>query len=124
VAFPGGKNDPSDDSLRTTALREAEEELGIPRARVDVLGRLDDCPTITGFTITPLVGWLPHDVAIVPNPSEVQRAFAAPIRTFLEPPSGVPPWRGWSVDGELVWGATAAIIRGFAAIVRDLAIDQ
>jgi 8-oxo-dGTP pyrophosphatase MutT (NUDIX family) len=120
VAFPGGKNDPADDSLQVTALRETEEELGIGRGLVDVLGALDDTLTITGFTITPWVGWLAPDVTLQPNPSEVARAFAAPLRAFLAPPSGILPWRGWTVDGELVWGATAAIVRSFVELVRQL----
>jgi len=124
VAFPGGKSDPADDSLMETALREAHEELGIARVSVDVLGTLDDYLTITGFTISPCVGWLAPGVRIHPNPSEVERAFAVPLRSFLEPPSGVLPWRGWTVDGELVWGATAAIVRSFTAIVRALALGQ
>jgi 8-oxo-dGTP pyrophosphatase MutT (NUDIX family) len=117
VAFPGGKSDAGDDSLLVTALREAEEELGIARAHVDVLGVLDDTLTITGFTITPWVGWLAQGTQVQPNPSEVARAFAAPLRAFLEAPSGVPPKRGWIVDGELVWGATAAIVEDFAKLV-------
>jgi 8-oxo-dGTP pyrophosphatase MutT (NUDIX family) len=124
VAFPGGKSDPADDSVMATALREAHEELGIARASVDVLGSLDDYVTITGFTISPCVGWLAPDVEVRPNPSEVERAFAVPIRSFLEPATGILPWRGWKVDGELVWGATAAIVRGFASIVRALSADQ
>jgi 8-oxo-dGTP pyrophosphatase MutT (NUDIX family) len=124
VAFPGGKSDDGDASLQATALREAHEELGIAPAHVDVLGALDETPTITGYTISPWVGWLASDVEVIPNPSEVDRAFAAPLRAFLLPPGGVPPWRGWTVDGELVWGATAAIVRGFVAIVRQLGVDQ
>ena len=86
----------------------------------NVLGPLDEMNTITGFAISPFVGWLARDVEITPNAAEVARAFAAPLRAFLAPPSGVLPWRGWTVDGELVWGATAAILRDFAAIVGDL----
>ena len=124
VAFPGGKSDAADESLLDTALREADEELGIPPARVDVLGALDDTLTITGYVISPFVGWIPHDVEPRPNPSEVARAFAAPLSAFFAPPSGVLPWRGWTIDGELVWGATAAIVRGFVGILRELALDQ
>ncbi|MGD0526946.1 MAG: CoA pyrophosphatase [Polyangiaceae bacterium] len=126
VAFPGGKRDPADASLLDTALRETHEELGIPRASVDVLGALDGVVTITGFTISPWVGWLAPDVELVPSSAEVARVFAAPLRVFLEEPKGIFPWRGWTVDGELVWGATAAIVRGFVAIVRELAelVDQ
>ena len=120
VAFPGGKTDPADQSPRDTALREAEEELGITRASADVLGVLDDYLTITGFVVTPWVAWLPADLAVRPNPAEVARAFSPALRAFLAPPEGVLPWRGWTVDGELVWGATAAILRGFVAVVREL----
>ncbi|MGH7272275.1 MAG: NUDIX hydrolase, partial [Polyangiaceae bacterium] len=120
VAFPGGKSDRSDTSLRITALREAEEELGINRSSVDVLGGLDDYMTVTGFTIAPWVGWLAAGVEIRPSASEVARAFTAPLRTFFEPASGVAlPWQGWTVDGEHVWGATAAILRGLVSIVRE-----
>ncbi|MDP9151334.1 MAG: CoA pyrophosphatase [Myxococcota bacterium] len=120
VAFPGGKSDASDDSLLSTALREADEELGIGRASVDVLGALDDTLTVTGFTITPWVGWLAPAVEVRPNPSEVARAFSVPLRVFFEPPRGALPLRGWTVEGEHVWGATAAITRDFVAIVRGL----
>lgn len=124
VAFPGGKSDPSDASPLDTALREADEELGIPREMVDVLGPLDQMHTITGFNISPFVGWLAPGVQMRPNSGEVARAFAAPLEAFLESPSGMPPWRGWTVDGELVWGATAGIVRGFVAILRELGADQ
>ncbi len=120
VAFPGGKSDASDDSLRSTALREADEELGIARSSVDVLGALDDTLTVTGFTITPWVGWLAHSFEVRPNPSEVARAFSVPVRVFFESRGNIRLQRVWRVDGELVWGATATIIQDFVAIVRDL----
>jgi 8-oxo-dGTP pyrophosphatase MutT (NUDIX family) len=120
IAFPGGKNDASDDSSLMTALRETEEELGIARTSVDVLGALDDARTITGFTITPWVGWVARDVRVFPNASEVERAMTPPLRTFLTPPSGNPPWRGWTVEGELLWGATAAIVQQLVALVSSL----
>ena len=120
VAFPGGKSDAADASLRETALRETEEELGIRADQVDVLGPLDEVLTITGFTIAPWVGWVASGAQVRPNAAEVARAFAAPLRAFLEEPSGVLPYRGWTVDGELVWGATAAMLRAFVALLRTL----
>jgi 8-oxo-dGTP pyrophosphatase MutT (NUDIX family) len=120
VAFPGGKRDPSDDSLLTTALRETEEEVSLARAEIDVLGELDDYITITGFTITPYVGWVSASVAPRANEAEVARIFAAPLRVFLEAPTGIFPRMGYRVDGEWVWGATSAIARGLGAIVREL----
>ncbi len=87
-----------------------------------MLGALDDVNTITGFTISPWVAWVPADLAIRPNPGEVERAFAAPLRAFFEPQTGLWPRHGWTIDGEHVWGATAAIVRDFVAIVTDLRV--
>ncbi len=119
VAFPGGKHDASDESLLATALREAEEEVALRKEDVEVLGALDDLVTITVYVITPYVGWVRAGYAPTPNAGEVDRVFAAPLRAFFEPPSGVFPRIGWNVDGELVWGATAAIVRGLVAVIRE-----
>ena len=75
--------------------------------------------TITGFTISPWVGWVARR-PVRPNAAEVARVFAAPLRAFFEEPTGVLPYRGWTVDGELVWGATAAMLRGFVTLLRTL----
>ncbi len=120
VAFPGGKSEREDESLLATALRETHEELGIDPSQVDVLGGLDDVFTITGFTISPWVGWVAPGTEPQANPAEVARVFAAPLRAFFEEPTGVLPFRGWTVDGELVWGATAAILRGFVMLLEEL----
>jgi len=120
VAFPGGKRDPEDDSLLTTAVREAQEEVGLARAEADVLGQLDDYLTITGFTITPFVAWVRSDLTLTPNAGEVARVFAAPVAAFFEAPTGIFPRHGYRIDGELVWGATAAIARGLGAIIREM----
>ena len=120
VAFPGGKCEPGDPTPLATALREAEEEIGLPAARVEVLGRLDDHSTITRFAIAPFVAWLAADAVAgwepVPSQAEVARIFAAPLRVFLGQPGGLPPMRGYRVDGELVWGATARIARDLARL--------
>ena len=120
VAFPGGKRDPEDDSLLTTALREAHEEVGFGPRDVDVIGQLDDLVTITGFTITPFVAWVRGDLTPRPNGAEVARVFAAPVAKFFESPTGEFPRVGYRIDGELVWGATAAIARGLGAIIREI----
>ena len=120
VAFPGGKQDPEDDSLLATALREAEEEIGLARAGVDVLGALDDFPTTTGFVITPFVGWIRADAALSPNAGEVSRVIDSPLTAFLGAPTGTFPRVGWRLDGELVWGASAAIVRELVALAREI----
>jgi 8-oxo-dGTP pyrophosphatase MutT (NUDIX family) len=125
VALPGGKVEPSDRSLLETALREAEEEIGLPPARVDVLGGLDPYPTITGFLVHPFVGFLREPFEPVLDPIEVARVFSAPLHQFGsegEPRSvRVLAWTGlvpaYDVEGETVWGATAAILRTFARLV-------
>jgi 8-oxo-dGTP pyrophosphatase MutT (NUDIX family) len=120
VAFPGGKKDATDESTRFTALREAHEEIGLPGDDVDVLGRLDDLVTGTGFTISPFVGWVATAFTPIANTAEVARVFAAPLRTFFAPRHGIPPFRGHTVDGELVWGATGKMLRDLVAVVRTI----
>lgn len=129
VAFPGGKRDPEDRDARATALREVHEELGFPPDSIDVLGRLDDVPTTSGFVISPWVGWLEDDLAPRPNESEIARAFCVPLAAFVFERARPQFFRGkgltrivpsWHVDGEIVWGATGRIMGAFASLVRDV----
>ena len=120
VALPGGKVDATDESAVAAALREAEEEIGLPRSCVDVLGPLDDLVTGTGFTISPFVGWIAIPFTPNPNPAEVARAFAAPLRSFFGRAGGIPPFHGHTVDGERVWGATGKVLRDLVALVREV----
>jgi 8-oxo-dGTP pyrophosphatase MutT (NUDIX family) len=119
VALPGGKRDPSDASGLHTALREAEEEIGLPATSLDVLGQLDDLVTGTGFTISPFVAWVTQPFTPRPNVAEVARVFDVPLRTFFAKARGIPPFHGYSVEGELVWGATGKILRDLVAAVRE-----
>ncbi len=129
VAFPGGKRDASDRSAAEAALRETEEEVGFPRDRIEIHGRLDDMETITGFVVSPFVGWLAEDLPARPNPVEVARAFAAPLSAFVYSEPRARPFRGkgmtriapsYDVAGELVWGATARIMMNLVSIVREV----
>lgn len=119
VAFPGGKLDPGEDAI-TAALREAEEELAVPRSAVKVIGTSDPYHTGTGFIVTPVLGVVPPGLPIVPNPAEVEAWFEAPLGVLLDPGSWTTNetfWRGanrryleleW--QGFRIWGVTAAII--------------
>ena len=139
IAFPGGKRDPGDADLPATAIREAEEELGLPRARVHVLGLLDDVPTPTGFVITPVVARVDGPVAVAPNVREVAAVFACGLDELGNPAcyvnAGERDWMGiryemheYHVNGLVlhatepaerwrVWGATARILHQLLALV-------
>jgi 8-oxo-dGTP pyrophosphatase MutT (NUDIX family) len=126
VALPGGKCEPGDCDPRATALREAEEEIGLPRDDVDVLGVLDDCATVTGFAITPYVGWIATPFTPAPHSAEVARVFAAPLAAFERDPEPITMEWGSSkrivlsyrAAGETIWGATASILRNFVDVMR------
>ena len=120
VAFPGGRMEDADRDVVDTALRESEEEVGLPRDRVEILGQLDDMLTVTGdMIVTPVVGRVRRLPPLVANPGEVARVFTIPLATLREP-SG---WttRSWSTrkgpvpvyyfdyDGEVLWGLSAYV---------------
>ncbi len=119
VAFPGGKIDANEDAI-TAALREAEEELALPREAVRVIGTSDIYHTGTGFLVTPVIGVVPPGLTLVPNPEEVEAWFEAPLSLLLDRASWTTNevfWRGanrryleleW--QGFRIWGVTAAII--------------
>lgn len=125
VSLPGGGREPRDRDLMHTALRETEEEVGIDRAQVRVIGRLDDVNTMgTGFIIRPYVGVA--DTAPTPRPAdaEVARIIEVPVAEVLQVDAGLPPNAGialmrYPLDGEDVWGATARILRTFSDVARS-----
>ncbi|MBR9975400.1 MAG: CoA pyrophosphatase [Bacteroidetes bacterium] len=120
IALPGGSLDAGEDCV-TAALRECEEEIGISRARIDLLGCHDDIWTPSGFIISPVVGVLDGIDGVVPNPAEVARVFTTPLSYFADADTaqrqllrheGVERevfFYRW--EGETIWGATALILR-------------
>jgi len=128
VAFPGGAIDPGDADSWHAALREADEELGIPPERVTPVGRLDDLPTITSFHVTPWVGWVPDDLALRPSPREVDEAFRVPLATLLDPTQRrtmLGRWRGgprrmhfYLGAHHVIWGATAEMLTNLVQVLR------
>ena len=85
VSFPGGRAEPGDASPEETALRESEEEIGIARGRVEVLARLPEYFTRTGFRVTPVVGLIEPPLVLAPDPGEVEAVFEVPLAFLLDP---------------------------------------
>ncbi len=120
VSFPGGRMEASDSDSVDTALREAEEEIGLMRCNVEVLGRLNTYQTGTGFSIAPIIGLVVGDVRLETNPFEVSDVFEVPINYVLDSRnyqietaefSGVR--RQFYVlpyEGRRIWGATAGML--------------
>ena len=119
VSFPGGRCDPGEGAVEA-ALREADEEIGLPQSVVDVWGMADRYRTITGYCVTPVLGLVPADLALAPHEHEVADWFEAPLSFVLDPANQQlmsAEFQGrtrhyyeinW--QGRRIWGATAAML--------------
>ena len=133
IAFPGGMVDPGDRDRTHTALREAEEEIGLQPSSVELCGLLDDFATPTGFVITPVVGLLRERPPLMLNEHEVAEAFYVPLRFFCEPANAEREFRTaggelrevwiYRYNGRIIWGATAAVIRHLVGLIMKPAPD-
>ena len=130
ISFPGGGQDPQDQRLLDTALRESEEELGIRPADVRVLGQLDDVISIHDYRVTPFVAEIPYPYPFCPDPGEIETVLELPLAEFFEPSiyrvedwswqGRTHPVRFYTVQGEEVWGMTAEIVHQFLALLTEL----
>jgi len=119
IAFPGGKIDPGEGPVEA-ALREAHEELGINPQEVRIIGEGDVYRTGTGYEITPVIGVIPANIAIEPNPAEVAQWFEAPLAHVLDPAhqqAKTGEYKGltlpyWEIQWQehRIWGVTAGLI--------------
>ena len=120
VSFPGGRAEPDDASAEFTALREAGEEIGLRPECIEVLARLPDYRTRTGFRVTPVVGLVAPPLALAPDPHEVAAVFEVPLDFLLDPRNHqrrTREYQGSTVGyyvleyGErVIWGATAGMV--------------
>jgi 8-oxo-dGTP pyrophosphatase MutT (NUDIX family) len=130
IAFPGGRIDPTDADAVAAALREAEEEVGLPARNVEMLGRLDTYITRTGFEVTPCVGFVAPPESYRPDPFEVAEVFEVPLSFFLSSQSRklesrvfqgkqrlfyAYPWRDY-----YIWGATAGMLNNLVEVLGHL----
>ena len=128
ISFPGGRADPEDGTPQRTALREAEEEIGLPASQVEIVGRLDDYLVGSGYRITPVVGFVTAPPAFEADTREVAEVFEVPLSFVLEPANyrrdkmtvGGVERRFYVMPYEAyhIWGATAAILVNFRDVVR------
>lgn len=124
VALPGGKVDPTDADAAAAALREAEEEVALPRGQVEVLGSLAAHETVTFFMITPVIGLFHGQPELRPEPGEVDEIFYVPLTHVTDPTNFRIEGRVWQgrrryyftvpYGPYYIWGATARILRGLA----------
>lgn len=129
IAFPGGKVDVADDGIISAALREAREEIGLPPDLVEVVATLPDHETVTGFQVTPVLGFVRGDFSAIPEFGEVDEVFSVPLSHVLDLGRYGIERRRWRNEWRryyavpwgpyYIWGATARILRGLADRVQE-----
>ena len=131
ISFPGGRVEPEDRTREETALRETEEEIGLARVHVALLGRLPEYEIPSGFRITPVVGWVTPPFELALDAFEVAAAFEAPLEHFVDP--GRYQRREYRFrgrhrhymaipyEGRYIWGATAGMLYSLARMLQPAA---
>jgi 8-oxo-dGTP pyrophosphatase MutT (NUDIX family) len=128
ISFPGGGQHPEDANLWVTAIRETEEEIGVPREGVRLLGALPKMVTVTDFEVSPFVGAIPYPVSFRPHAGEVESIIEIPVPYLLDPMAveeRTVKWKGRDLPtlvfhyrGHAIWGATARILADLLEALR------
>jgi 8-oxo-dGTP pyrophosphatase MutT (NUDIX family) len=130
ISFPGGRAEPHDADAAATALREAQEEVGIPPELVQVLGRLDTYVTATNFEVAPVVGLIHPPFPVTPDPHEVAEVFEVPLTFLVDPANHEKRSREWQgrtryfyvmpYRNRYIWGATAGMLVNLAHLLQPV----
>lgn len=130
ISFPGGRAEPEDASAIDTALRETEEEIGLARSHIDIIGLLPDYITSSGYRVTPVVGLVHPPFELTPDPNEVADVFEVPLsflmdgmnhqRLSVELPGGAGRRQFYAMPygAHFIWGATAGMLRNLFHFLR------
>ncbi len=128
ISFPGGGMEPDDHDIAATALREAYEETGIQPKQVDIAGYLAPTLTITGFAVTPVIGFITEPINLTLDPAEVESAFEVPLAFLMDVANAAVSERefdgvqvpviSFEFAGHRIWGATASILITLRDILR------
>ncbi|MFD2204287.1 CoA pyrophosphatase [Kiloniella antarctica] len=134
VSFPGGRVDPGDKDHNDAALRELEEEVGLPRKHVTLIGRLDTYLTRTGFDITPVVGLIKPPFPVNPDRFEVAEVFEVPLNFFLKPSNRQRHskefeghkryYYAYPYENYFIWGATAGMLTNLCEVLNSGPIES
>ncbi|MDR1397886.1 MAG: CoA pyrophosphatase [Desulfarculales bacterium] len=133
ISFPGGSRERDDPDPAFTALRETGEEIGVPCSNLEIIARLDQMTTLTGFCVTPFLGVIAPGSRLKPNREEVERIIMVPLSKVLNQEyyrEEEISWRGnsgcWMAvrhNDDIIWGATARILLAFIAALREGGLD-
>ena len=133
ISFPGGARDPEDRDFVDTALRETEEEMGVSRGDITILGQLDDIITRTNFGVRVYVGTIPYPYPFNPSADEIAEVLEIPISVLQDPTNLLQDARlvdgdlsitiSYACDGHVVFGATATILEQFLDIYSQLPLE-
>lgn len=128
ISFPGGRLEATDAGLEAAALRETEEEVGLRRDRIEVVGQLDLYVTRTGFEVTPVVGIVTPPFSLTPDPFEVADVFEVPLSFIIDPANHLKQSRLHNgiqrqfyvlpYDNRYIWGATAGMLVNLSEVLR------